>query len=232
MFSKILKSRAFIAVTAAATTAAVVGGIAYAVTVVPPNPSDLYYACVSTAGVVKSSTIKLNVQPTSCPTATDTVRSWNAQGTQGMQGLPGNTGAQGDPGPQGAAAPAKRVRVIRVTGPTTISGPNSTANGNFGGPVDVRDCASYGSIQVEFGAPNNITSVGVTGQSIMPGDTGTPTISAFVGSTNIGGGNLRASMSPALYGPAESMQLRISVSTSNAPVSATITDVWITCVTF
>jgi|GEM_PF-4849523 Hemolysin-coregulated protein (uncharacterized) len=71
------------------------GGVAYAVTVIPSDPADRFFACVSTGGVVRAGTIKLNTQPASCANATDTVRSWNSQGANGAQGAPG---LQGPPG--------------------------------------------------------------------------------------------------------------------------------------
>ena len=74
---RIAASRGFAAIGAAITTALVVGGVAYAVVVVPPNSNDRYYACVSTTGAVKAATIKLNVVPTKCPIASDTVHSWS-----------------------------------------------------------------------------------------------------------------------------------------------------------
>ncbi len=229
MFSKILKSKAFIAITAAVTTAAVVGGIAYAVTVVPPNPSDLYYACVSTAGVVKSSTIKLNVQPASCPAATDTVRSWNAQGPQGLQGDPGGVGAQGDPGPQGAAAPAQHVRVIHVSDAVTVS---SGATLPFGGPIDVSNCESF--IQVAVSATTTASAgspvtVQIVGQSIMPGN-----VNPFYDLWNRGSMLVSAPNPRATYAPTSSVQaatVQLFAVGFNSPPS-TVNDAWITCRTF
>lgn len=83
-----------------------VGGVAYAVVVTPPAPSDRYYACVSTLGVVRSGTIRLNVAPTTCPKSTDTVRSWSAQGPTGPTGVTGPGGSSRS-----------------ITWPTGINGP-------------------------------------------------------------------------------------------------------------
>ena len=82
------------------------GGAAFAYVVpkLDPDPADRYYACVSSAGKVKAGTMNLNVEPTGCPKATDTIRSWNAQGPSGAQGLVG---------PQG---PAGLANIERVTG--------------------------------------------------------------------------------------------------------------------
>lgn len=68
--------------------ALIVGGVAFAYVVptIDPSPTDRYYACVSSAGKVKPATMKLNVQPSGCSNATDTIRSWNAQGPQGPIG--------------------------------------------------------------------------------------------------------------------------------------------------
>lgn len=65
------------------------GGVAYAVVVNPPSSSDRYYACVSPAGVVRSGSIRRNVPPTKCVSATDTIQSWNAVGTTGPTGATG-----------------------------------------------------------------------------------------------------------------------------------------------
>ena len=83
-----------------------VGGVAYAVVVTPPAPSDRYYACVSTLGVVRSGTIRLNAAPTTCPKSTDTVRSWSAQGPTGPTGVTGPGGSSRS-----------------ITWPTGINGP-------------------------------------------------------------------------------------------------------------
>ena len=48
---------------------------------------------MSTTGVVRYATMRLNVTPASCPKATDTVRSWNAEGPQGVPGLEGVPGS-------------------------------------------------------------------------------------------------------------------------------------------
>lgn len=74
------------------------GGVAYAgytVANVPPAPTDRYFACVSTAGLVRASTVKLNVVPPTCPAASDKIRSWNAVGNTGPSGATGATGATG-----------------------------------------------------------------------------------------------------------------------------------------
>jgi hypothetical protein len=70
------------------------GGIAWAAVAPPPvplTPEDTMYACVSPSGKVKAGTLKLNVAPTTCPSATDWVRSWTAQGPEGPQGPAGTT---------------------------------------------------------------------------------------------------------------------------------------------
>lgn len=91
----------------------IAGGVAYAVTVVPPNESDRYYACVG-GGVVRPATLRLNTPPSNCPKATDTIRSWNAQGPMGPQG------------PQGPAGPGAALRTLRLRsyggGKITIEG--------------------------------------------------------------------------------------------------------------
>jgi uncharacterized protein YjbI with pentapeptide repeats len=84
----------------------IAGGVAYAVTVVPPNSSDRYYACVRTNGVIRPDTLRLNKVPTSCPGSTDTVRSWNAQGPRGLAGATGTPGANGTTGATGATGPS------------------------------------------------------------------------------------------------------------------------------
>ena len=50
------------------------GGIAYAVTVVPPNSTDKYYACVSTGGVVRQIPMTFGQ------------RGWNGQPAGGLRG--------------------------------------------------------------------------------------------------------------------------------------------------
>lgn len=231
MLGRIFRSRIGTAVVASVITAGVVGGIAYAVTVVPPSPTDRYYACVSSAGLVKASTIKLNVQPTSCPATADTVRSWNAQGPQGVQGLPG---PQGDAGPQGAAAPAKQTRTIHVQDsvPITMQGPSP----NFGLPFEFHDCASIENITAQTSShPTNMVDLGVELWASLPGG---PTKAYPAFSSGLSG-----TSSPTIWtsgtapGPdrhATALQLVVNGSTS--PVTpggtTTVTDVWITCVTF
>lgn len=73
----------------------VMGGVAYAVVVNPPNAADRYYACVTSGGYVRAETIKRNAPPTKCTASTDQVRSWNAVGPTGVTGATGATGAAG-----------------------------------------------------------------------------------------------------------------------------------------
>jgi len=116
----------------------VTGGVAYAVVVNPPNSGDRYYACVSSAGVVNPKTIKLNVEPTSCPIATDVVHSWNAIGPTGPTG---NLGATGPTGATGPGPDVVRTTTIRVSDqPYTIP---QNGVGALLGPVDVSACRSY-----------------------------------------------------------------------------------------
>jgi type VI secretion system secreted protein Hcp len=84
MVRRVLGSRLAVALFAVMLTAAVVGGVSYAVTP-SGSGSDTFFACSSVAGVVRSSTIRVNQAPATCPTG-DTVRSWNAQGQTGAQG--------------------------------------------------------------------------------------------------------------------------------------------------
>lgn len=108
-----------------------IGGVAYAVVVAPDNAGDKYYACVSSAGVVKSGTIKLNTAPTTCPSSTDVVHSWAAGGPTGPSGATGATGPQ-------AAGPT--TRVIRVTDQSfSVS---AAQVGPVLGPVDTSECRS------------------------------------------------------------------------------------------
>ena len=71
-----VKSRIVVGAVTACVAAAVVGGVAWAVTIVPPVSTDRYYACVSPAGVVRAGTIRFNTPPTKCPNAADVVRTW------------------------------------------------------------------------------------------------------------------------------------------------------------
>ena len=64
------------------------GGVAYAVTYLPPTSTDRYYACVNSNGTVEYTTLRLNHKPSpsACASRTDTIRSWNAQGPKGDPG--------------------------------------------------------------------------------------------------------------------------------------------------
>ncbi len=57
--------------------------VAWALATTPPTPPDTYYSCVSSAGVVRAGTIRLNTPKSSCPNATDSMRSWAAQEATG-----------------------------------------------------------------------------------------------------------------------------------------------------
>lgn len=151
------------------------GGVAYAVTVVPPNDTDRYYACVSTTGIVRYGTMRLNVQPTSCPKAGDTVRSWNAKGPQGPQGPAGPAGPPGSPG--------LVVLTVHVIGLGTVTAPGiscgldcsapfvlgetpgmqATAAAGTGdaGSVFVGwsgDCTGSGSCSLNMNGPRSVTA--------------------------------------------------------------------------
>ena len=96
------------AVVAMAVAVFLLGGVAYSLvlhpTVNPPNPSDIFYACKSTAGTVRPATIRLNTLPTSCPTKGDVIIAWTGTGARGAQGAAGAQGVQGPPGAQGPVA--------------------------------------------------------------------------------------------------------------------------------
>ena len=88
---RLFGSRVFIGALAAALGALLAGGVAWAVTVVPPGSTDRYFACVGPLGRVRQNTIRFRAAPTSCPGPHDVVRSWNAQGPQGIQGPAGSS---------------------------------------------------------------------------------------------------------------------------------------------
>lgn len=69
---------------AAVLTAVTVGGVSYAVGAAGGG-TDTFFACASSGGVVRSSTIHVNQAPPLCKTG-DSVTSWNAQGQTGAQG--------------------------------------------------------------------------------------------------------------------------------------------------
>ncbi len=102
MIARIFKSRLFVGVASAATAIALIGGVAYAVTVVQPSSSDKYYACFSNTDYLKGK-IYLNMAPPTCPAVTDVVRSWDAvKGAVGATGPSGSNGVAGATGPSGA----------------------------------------------------------------------------------------------------------------------------------
>jgi len=102
MIARIFKSRLFVGVASAATALALIGGVAYAVTVVQPSSSDKYYACFSNTDYLKGK-IYLNMAPPTCPAVTDVVRSWDAvKGAVGATGPSGSNGVAGATGPSGA----------------------------------------------------------------------------------------------------------------------------------
>ncbi len=74
------KSKLFVGSALAAALALVVG-VAHASSPAPPpvplSDGDTTYACVTDAGHVRASTVKIGVVPTTCPRATDVVRSWS-----------------------------------------------------------------------------------------------------------------------------------------------------------
>ena len=123
----------------------VVGGVAYAVVVNPPDAGERYYACVTNTGVVRYSTLRLDAPPTSCPSTSDSIHSWNAKGEIGPTGPVGSTGERGATGPQGTtgergpATPAAEIVRIELPGtPFTIT---QGATHDFG-PADTSQCRS------------------------------------------------------------------------------------------
>jgi hypothetical protein len=74
------KSKLFVGAGLAAGLALVVG-VAHASSPAPPpvplSDGDTTYACVTDTGQVRPSTVKLDVVPSTCPRATDVVRSWS-----------------------------------------------------------------------------------------------------------------------------------------------------------
>lgn len=102
MIARIFKSRLFVGVASAATALAMIGGVAYAVTIVQPSSNDKYYACFSNTDYLKGK-IYLNMAPPTCPAVTDVVRSWDAvKGAVGATGPSGSNGVAGATGPSGA----------------------------------------------------------------------------------------------------------------------------------
>ena len=130
MIARIFKSRLFVGVASAATAIALIGGVAYAVTVVQPSSSDKYYACFSNTDYLKGK-IYLNMAPPTCPAVTDVVRSWDAvKGAVGATGPSGSNGVAGPTGPAGATGSAgDSYRPINLC--SSIPGPSmnfSTCN--------------------------------------------------------------------------------------------------------
>jgi hypothetical protein len=113
--------------------AVVAGGIGVAVA--QSSSSETFYACVSTSGVLRSHTIRVDVPAASCPRASDTVRSWNQNG---------EVGPQGPEGPQGLEGPQGEPAVVRgALRPFAIEGDQADASFNWNlPPVDTSDCAS------------------------------------------------------------------------------------------
>jgi hypothetical protein len=73
------KSKILVAVAALVTAGVIGGGIAYAVIAPAPTPlaeGDTMYACVTSGGKVRGARWWLNTPPATCPSAGDTVRSW------------------------------------------------------------------------------------------------------------------------------------------------------------
>ena len=102
MIARLLKSRLFVGVASAATALALIGGVAYANTLVQPSSSDKYYACFSNTDYLKGK-IYLNMAPPSCPAVTDVIRTWDAvKGAVGATGPSGSNGVAGATGPSGA----------------------------------------------------------------------------------------------------------------------------------
>lgn len=92
---RILRSRMSAAITAAALTASVAGGVAYAATG-PIDGEGTIHACYNAA----SGAMKLLTANSTCPKSASTPISWNQHGAAGPQGIQGPEGPQG---PQGAA---------------------------------------------------------------------------------------------------------------------------------
>ena len=84
---RILGSRWAVALIASVATAALVGGVSYAVADTASG-GGTFYACSNSAGAVRAASIRVNSPPTSCPTGY-AVTSWNAVGPTGAQGAVG-----------------------------------------------------------------------------------------------------------------------------------------------
>lgn len=93
---RILRSRMSAAITAAAVTASVAGGVAYAATS-PIDAEGTIHACYNAT----SGAMKLLTATSTCPKSASTPISWNQQGAIGPQGAPGAPGAAGVAGPVG-----------------------------------------------------------------------------------------------------------------------------------
>lgn len=112
------------------------GGIAYATVINPPASSERYYACVANTGVVRYSTLRLNAPPTSCPSASDEIHSWNALGEIGPTGVTGVTGPVGATG-----EPAPSASIVRIDIPGTPYAISGGTRHDFGA-VDTSMCRS------------------------------------------------------------------------------------------
>ena len=112
-------------------TAALAGGASYAVTQSSPGVPATFYACVSSAGLVRSSTIHLGAAPATCPSSLDTKQSWNAEGRAGTDGAPGAQGAVG----QASVVSLDPPRRCPEPPPTTTVPPSDPALGVSTGSV-------------------------------------------------------------------------------------------------
>lgn len=75
----VMKRTLLACVCTAILTTMTIGGVQH---VLADGATDVYRACVSTTGVIRAGTIRLNATP-NCQRATDTVASWNAAGVAG-----------------------------------------------------------------------------------------------------------------------------------------------------
>lgn len=150
-----------------------VGGAAYAgynVAVVNSSPSDRWYACVGSTGVVREDTLRLNIYPASCPKSTDKIRTWNAAGPSGASGSAGTTGSTGVTGATGGAGPTGATGVVDA-GSFRANKPSSQAYADgplfnpgpyppvflkvIYGAEELDDAASYDPTTSVFTAPSN-----------------------------------------------------------------------------